>query len=435
MTAPTLSLDDPEVQPDSVASQEVRRELVRPAVGGGLWLVLSLVLFVLSQAGGRLIDVVVVVAVLLFHEAGHYVAMRAFGYRDLKIFFVPFFGAMASGRHAGVAAWKQAVVSLAGPLPGIALGCALAFVVRVPAGTAKTAIVSLLFINSFNLLPLGGLDGGEFFRRIIFSRHRYFELAFQILAGVALLLLAVRLRSWALGAFASLGLVALPFRARVLAAAHALRADLTGLTDASTLDGREWSQLFGAARRLVTTRTRQAPRVLARTMEALLQATQPAPSILTALALAGAWLTGVAIAALGTMTLFARTAPEYWHTHDLGSSGMSVEMPYRPELTGPEERDGAEGVVRLRSGSRYSFAVSVWRVVRKVERPLADPPALFSGVPVSSGTLRGYEFRYSASDRWCGRRELQNSGFYVELDACAPEEAEVNRFLSSLRER
>lgn len=38
-----------------------------------------------------------VIGVLLFHELGHYVAMRLFGYRDVRMFFVPFFGAAVSG--------------------------------------------------------------------------------------------------------------------------------------------------------------------------------------------------------------------------------------------------------------------------------------------------------------------------------------------------
>ena len=31
------------------------------------------------------------VAVILFHESGHWVGMRLYGYRDVKMFFIPFF--------------------------------------------------------------------------------------------------------------------------------------------------------------------------------------------------------------------------------------------------------------------------------------------------------------------------------------------------------
>jgi hypothetical protein len=42
VTTSPVSQSDPELQPDSNASKQVRRELRRPAVGGGFWLVASL---------------------------------------------------------------------------------------------------------------------------------------------------------------------------------------------------------------------------------------------------------------------------------------------------------------------------------------------------------------------------------------------------------
>ena len=65
---------------------------------------------------------VVLVAVLLLHELGHLVAMRWAGYRDLKIFFIPFIGAMVSGREQQATAGQKMLVLLAGPVPGIVLG-------------------------------------------------------------------------------------------------------------------------------------------------------------------------------------------------------------------------------------------------------------------------------------------------------------------------
>ena len=62
--------------------------------------------------------VAVLVGALLFHEGGHYVAMRAFGYRNLRMFFIPFFGAAVSGLNPRAAGWQKALVALAGPLPG-----------------------------------------------------------------------------------------------------------------------------------------------------------------------------------------------------------------------------------------------------------------------------------------------------------------------------
>jgi Zn-dependent protease len=434
--AGAIPLDDPELHPDSVASQLVRQELDKPATGAGLWLVLSLVLFLLSQVGSGLDEIIVITAVILFHEGGHYLAMRLFGYRDTRIFFVPFFGAMASGKRAGVEAWKAAVVSLAGPVPGVVLGCALAFAWPVPSGRAKTAIVTLLVINAFNLLPLGGLDGGQLFRRILFSRHRYLEVAFQAIAGIALLLLAIRLKSWALGIFAYLGIITVPYRARLLSAASRLRAELAGVTDAKSLEGAQWSLVFGAAREAARNRNRPAaPAVVARTMEALLEAIKPAPSVLATLALCAAWVVAAVVAVAGTVVVVAHAPPSYWHAQPLGNSGLSVEMPYRPKSSAPVSLVDAEGVAHLESGSTHWFAASVWTTEPGFIR-LVDPPGVVERAPVSSGALAGEELRYvNPGGRVCKRRVLLSDSLLVLLDTCAPTlEPEMDRFLGSLRE-
>src|SRR2546423_417803 len=42
------------------------------------------------------------VGVLLFHETGHFLGMRYFGYRDVQMFFIPLFGAAVRGEKKGV---------------------------------------------------------------------------------------------------------------------------------------------------------------------------------------------------------------------------------------------------------------------------------------------------------------------------------------------
>src|SRR6267143_4595384 len=82
----------------------------RSSVWAALLLVGSLVAFMLVQRSNEttLADVLILTGVLAFHEAGHFVAMRALGYRDVKMFFIPFFGAAVTGRRTGGAAWKEA---------------------------------------------------------------------------------------------------------------------------------------------------------------------------------------------------------------------------------------------------------------------------------------------------------------------------------------
>ena len=161
-----------------------------------LLLAVSLTVFVVVgrlQWSGELLAIIV--GVLLFHETGHYVAMRAFGYRNVRMFFIPFFGAAVSGLNPRAAGWQKAVVALAGPLPGLLLAAAvlgaqrfLPLAVRLSAGdllAVKVAVVAS-WINGFNLLPLLPLDGGRFLHETLFTRRVWLRAGFAGAAGVGL---------------------------------------------------------------------------------------------------------------------------------------------------------------------------------------------------------------------------------------------------------
>jgi Zn-dependent protease len=152
-------------------------------------LIVSLGLFVGTGSRQWSWDVVLILVPVLFvHELGHYIAMRAFNYRNLRMFFIPFFGAAVSGQHYNVAGWKKVVVSLMGPVPGIILGAIIggAGLVLHNALMMKVAVMTLI-LNGFNLLPVLPFDGGWVFHTLLFSRHHMLDTAFRVLAAVALL--------------------------------------------------------------------------------------------------------------------------------------------------------------------------------------------------------------------------------------------------------
>ena len=176
---------------------EILAELDRLQAGrssgksGFILLLVSLALFVaasMTGAGGLPYDMIaILVGVLFVHELGHWMAMRAFGYRNLKMFFIPFFGAAVSGRHYNVPGWKKAVVSFMGPLPGIVLGAVLGFVgVAMHQPLLIKIGVTAVVLNGFNLLPVLPLDGGWILQAILLSRHHLIELVFRVGAIVAL---------------------------------------------------------------------------------------------------------------------------------------------------------------------------------------------------------------------------------------------------------
>lgn len=145
-----------------------------------------------------------VVAILLLHEGGHALAMRAFGYRDMSMFFIPFLGAMVTARPREIAAWKQALVLLAGPVPGLLLGLWLLAEVNAGPGLSsdfnwKMAAFMAIGINLFNLLPLTPLDGGRLVELSLFSRWPRSRLLFSALSILAMLGLALWFKSLALG--------------------------------------------------------------------------------------------------------------------------------------------------------------------------------------------------------------------------------------------
>jgi Zn-dependent protease len=164
--------------------------------------------------------------VLALHESGHYVAMRYFGYRNLRMFFIPFFGAAVSGRHYNVAGWKKALVALAGPVPGILIGVPLGLLgVALQEPMLMQVALVLLILNGFNLLPFLPLDGGWVVHAVLFVRHPVLDVLFRVVAAVGLLGVALLTGNWMLAGLSVFMLIALPLAWRLANIAHRLRRE------------------------------------------------------------------------------------------------------------------------------------------------------------------------------------------------------------------
>jgi Zn-dependent protease len=229
-----------------------RATLLAPykSTSSGLWLIVSLGLFILAGArNDKAVELGILLGVIFFHEAGHALAMRAFGYQDLKIFFIPFFGGAASGRKAGAPIWQQAVVLFAGPVPGIvvALGMLLGSIAQKNSLLLSVA-GSLLLINGFNLAPFAPLDGGRALVLAVTGRHRYLEHSFSVLGAVALAAVALLLQSIVLGIFALLALMGIPRSISIRRESDRIRARHGVLsTDPNALSDSAVAALFNAS--------------------------------------------------------------------------------------------------------------------------------------------------------------------------------------------
>ena len=124
-----------------------------------------------SQAAALAIWVVVVFVSVLFHELGHALAFRAFGYASTVQ--VVALGGVTTPQTDRPLSWgKDVVVTIAGPLFGASLGllCYL-LLPRITGPVARyallTGMVTNFFWALFNLLPILPMDGGRVSRAIL----------------------------------------------------------------------------------------------------------------------------------------------------------------------------------------------------------------------------------------------------------------------------
>jgi Zn-dependent protease len=192
----------------------------------GWLLLISVAAFVASQLPWLPIStVIILMAVLLLHELGHLLAMRAFGQFDARILFIPFLGAVATTRARPVAPEQQVIILLAGPVPGLLLGLGL---LQWPAFLdlphAATTVGMLLVINLFNLLPIYPLDGGQILHTLATAGRPRLDLALKAVTASLVVAGGIFLSSGVLATLGALVLLSLGYDRRRLSIERAARA-------------------------------------------------------------------------------------------------------------------------------------------------------------------------------------------------------------------
>ncbi|HVB76877.1 MAG TPA: site-2 protease family protein [Candidatus Nitrosotalea sp.] len=102
-----------------------------------------------------------ILLMIFIHEMGHVVEIRRQGMRATAPLFIPFMGAAIFQRSHPTNALRQAEIGIAGPIAGT-IGATASFALY---GATQNPLFLLwaylgFFVNLFNLIPLGMLDGG-----------------------------------------------------------------------------------------------------------------------------------------------------------------------------------------------------------------------------------------------------------------------------------
>lgn len=153
--------------------------------------IFSIVLFAVTFLfffGQQIVFLIELLAVLIVHEMGHFLMMKRFGYKNVRMLFVPLMGAFVHGSKDEYRQKESILVILAGPLPGIALAVVFWFLGHQYGvlWMVEVAIWSFI-INSINLLPISPMDGGRLLSVLFFQRIELFQVVFSFISSIALI--------------------------------------------------------------------------------------------------------------------------------------------------------------------------------------------------------------------------------------------------------
>ena len=116
------------------------------------------------------------------HEMGHMIELRRYGFRTGAPMFIPGLGALIRMKQNVVNARENADIGLAGPIYGLGAALVSLGLWQITALPIFAAIAGVgAWINLFNLLPFGSLDGG----RAMQAMSRIEKIACIVCVGVA----------------------------------------------------------------------------------------------------------------------------------------------------------------------------------------------------------------------------------------------------------
>jgi hypothetical protein len=352
--------DDPAKEVHFLQTWHVLKTTEDPRARPSWWFFLligfAVAILFLGGGGFRWEQLGVLAGVVVLHELGHFIAMKAFGYTDGKLFFIPIFAALVRGRRHAAPAWQQAITILAGPLPGLLLGMFLYMTLRHESpGWMMQLVVLLAVINGINLLPLGFTDAGRLLNLIVYSRNAWIETMMQLVTAGIFGWLAFWQQNYLLGVLAVFMLFGAPMVFRMGQMTTRLRREGLQMPDTvAALEPLHGRMLFAATYDVTG---RASPPVQANLMRQLHdRVLVPPPGLLATV--------GFLLVYLAGWLLFIGTAAMV--LEDVIDLRTKIEAPHRhPEFRWKREADQLRGRARRLNGPAKDDAL---RQARELDR-------------------------------------------------------------------
>jgi Zn-dependent protease len=134
-------------------------KLVAPFLKTGLTMILSIWAYALIWGWRFAVGFVLLIFV---HECGHLIAAKWCGLKVTTPAFIPFVGALITLKENPANAWIEALVGIGGPILGSIGAAACVGIYYLTNNPLFLALAYTgFFLNLFNLMPVGFLDGGR----------------------------------------------------------------------------------------------------------------------------------------------------------------------------------------------------------------------------------------------------------------------------------
>lgn len=181
----------PSVLPKPVLIQDKKNWVRKSMISLGIYAFLFYFIF-----NGDIAYIAAVLVVLLIHEFGHFFAMKAFNYTNVKLFVLPLLGAYVTGKKSLISQRQMTIVILAGPIPGMIIGfCLLISTLYYPNERLEMLGNIFFVLNLFNLLPFVPLDGGRLLEALFINHNHTIRVVFTIISIAAMAILAIVTKS------------------------------------------------------------------------------------------------------------------------------------------------------------------------------------------------------------------------------------------------